>query len=352
MSESRAKKFVGKLDSPYQRVGVLLVGMAVAIALVFGINMIVQGFGGNEKKIADALINTLKEDRINGEFTLAQQAQTNTFDAKGTFSVDNLKKAELSTQINGKFQDDTLNIPLKVASDFEAGTTYVHVSNAENTAKTIASSAPSIEKDLTSIAQKINDKWVKLDQEKDATGNNCVVQLFEKVGQSEDGAKQFAKAYTSNRFIKVSDVEVKDSGREEYTVEYNQDEMAGFVRSIKQTDIFKSTDGCDETFDLLNSQATAQQPAQQQSEDSNNDTKIIVENGKIVEMVNVTSVENQVNTVRVALNFEKGDTVAMPTENIVKYEALQSELASLGKLFQQSQSSAAGQQGIQQTIPQ
>lgn len=352
MSESRAKKIVGKLDSPYQRIGVLLVGMAVAIALVFGINMIVQGFGGNEKKIADALISTLKEDRINGEFTLAQQAQTNTFDAKGTFSVDNLKKAELSAQINGKFQDDTLNIPLKVASDFESGVTYIHVSNAENTAKTISSSAPAIEKDLTSIAQKINDKWVKLDQGKDANGNNCVVQLFEKVGQSEDGAKQLAKAYTDNRFIKVSDVEVKDSGREEYTVEYNQEEMAGFVRSIKQTDIFKSTDGCDETFDLLNSQATAQQPVQQQSEDSNNDTKIIVENGKIVEMVNVTSVENQVNTVRVALNFEKGDAIAMPTENIIKYEALQSELASLGKLFQQSQSSAAGQQGIQQTIPQ
>ncbi|HCH34221.1 MAG: hypothetical protein UY35_C0005G0057 [Candidatus Saccharibacteria bacterium GW2011_GWC2_48_9] len=352
MSESRAKKIVGKLDSPYQRIGVLLVGMVVAIALVFGINMIVQGFGGNEKKIADALLQTLKEDRINGEFTLAQQAQANTFDAKGTFSVDNLKKAELSTQINGKFQDDTLNIPIKIASDFESGTTYVHVSNAESTATTIASSAPAIEKDLTSIAQKINDKWVKLDQGKDSGGNNCVVQLFEKIGQNEDGAKELAKAYAGNRFVKVSDVEVKDSGREEYTVEYKQEEMAGFVQSLKQTDIFKSVDGCDETFDLFNSQATAQQPAQPQAEGSNNDTKIIVEGGKIVEMVNVTSVENQVNTVRVALNFEKGEAVVMPTENIVKYEALQSELASLGKLFQQSQSSGTTQPGIQQTIPQ
>lgn len=349
MADSRPKSIKGKMDSPYQRMGVLLAGIVVAVGLIFGVNMFVQALGGNDKKLAEALLTTLQQERINGEFSLATQAQSNTFDAKGSFSVADMTRAEVDAEVNGQFGEETLRIPLKLRADFAKGVTYVRVANAQKVADSIASAAPSIESDLDSIAKKIDNNWLKMGEDTSAS-NTCTSRLFEKVAADENAAKEMAGVYAGNRFLNVSNVETKDSGREEYTVEIDDTAMSDFVTSIKQTDFFADTEGCDETFDLLGAEANAEASAAQaqagtQDEGVTTDTKVIVDDGKIVEFVTVSSLNNQVNTTRVSFDFEEGASIDMPTKDIVSYDAIQTELSSLGELFQEQQSSMLNAQG-------
>lgn len=344
MSESRAKKQAGKFESPYQRV-LILGGVIIAfIAAIFVFNLVARGLGGDEKRLVEAITTTLKQPRINGEFSLAQQAQTNTFDAKGTFSVDNFKQASLNGEINGSFQGETLNVPIQVHGDLEKNTTYIRVSNAQKVADTLGGSAPTIKGDLDSIATKINDKWLRM-KPSDNKANTCTVVLFDKIANNPATAVELASVYSGNRFLDVEGVEQKDGGMREYTVKYDNSAMQGFIKSLKTKDLFKSTKECDSTYDPLGTDAAAAQstPQSQQTKDeSTSTTKITVDSdNRITNFVSVSSIQNQVNTTRVSLGYKAGDKLVPPTQDIVEYASLQTELSSLGRIFQQQQQSAA-----------
>lgn len=350
MSESRAKKQAGKFESPYQRV-LLLAGVIIAfIAAIFVFNLVARGLGGDEKRLVEAITTTLKQPRINGEFSLAQQAQTNTFDAKGAFSVDKLKQASLSGELNGSFQGETLNVPVQVHGDLEKNTTYIRVSNAQKVADTIGGSAPTIKGDLDSIATKINDKWLQIKQS-DNKANTCTAALFDKIANDPATAGELTSAYAGNRFLTVEGVEQKDGGKQEYTVKYDNTAMQGFIKSLKTKDLFKSTKECDANYDPLGTEAAAAQStqkSQQATDDSQSTTKITVDSdNKITNFVSVSSVQNQVNTTRISLGYQPGDKLAPPTQDIVEYASLQTELSSLGRIFQQQQQSAANSQIVQ-----
>ena len=352
MSESRAKKPAGKFESPYQRV-LILIGVIIAvIAAIFIFNLVARGLGGDEKRLIEAITTTLKQPRINGEFSLAQQAQTNTFDAKGTFSVDNLKQAALKGEINGTFQGETLNIPIQLHGDLEKSTTYIRVSNAQKLSDAIGGSAPTIKDDLNSIASKINDKWLRMKQS-DNKANTCTTALFDKIANNPATAGELTSAYAGNRFLNVEGVEQKDGGKQEYTVKYDNKAMEGFVKSLKTKDLFKSTKECDTTYDPLGTEAAAAQSAkapqaEKAKDESTSTTKITVDSdNKITNFVSVSSLNNQVNTTRISLGYQPGDKLIPPTQDIVDYSSLQAELSSLGRIFQQQQQSAASSQIVQ-----
>lgn len=361
MSESRQKTKQGRFDSPYQRVGLLAVGIVVAVGLIFAINFIVSSLGGNERRLADAIFATLKEPRINGQLSLAQQAQTNTFDAKGTFSIDKLQKASLKGEVNGTFQGETLKIPVELFGNFTNNTTYVRVENAPKLANAIGGSAPTIKPDLDSIAAKINSKWLRISQA-DNKGNTCTTQLFKKIASDENVARDVTGIYAGNRFMTVAKMEDKGADTQEYTVDYNADAMGSFIKTLKTKDYFKAIKACEDSYDPLGTEAAAQQPQQaknQQTPEAKTTTKLTVKNGRLASLVAVSSLNNQINTTRLSFDYKPGQPLKAPTESIVDSSEIQSEMASLGRIVQQAQqqqqqqqqSSALGPQ-MQQQIPQ
>lgn len=354
MSESRAKQQQEQVDSPYRRVGILAIGIVAALALIFAFNFVARAFGGNEAKLMEAVVATLKEPRINGQFSLAQQAQTNTFSMKGSFVAQDLKKISLTGEVDGAYQGEQLNVPVKAYSDLGQGTTYINISNAPKVAETVGASAPTLKTDLTSLAGKIDNKWVKIQQGKN-TSNTCTSDLFAKISTDSGASKQVAGIFSGNRFLKVDGVEKKDDTTQVYTVNYDEDAMTSFIKSLKTTDFFKATKSCDSTYDPLGTEAaaaaktsaTAQQQTAQ-SQKSSVTTKMTAINGRITDITVVSSLNNQVNTTRVSLDFKSGEPLTAPTDNIIESSAVQEELTSLGKIFQeQQQQSAQSSQVVQ-----
>lgn len=350
MSESRTKTKKNQFDSPYARVGILFVGIIVVLSAVFLINLVARGLGGNEKKLMEAVIATLQEPRINGTLSLAQQAQTNTFDTKVTFSVDKLKRLSADGEVNGLYQNEKLNVPLKAFVDFDQNKTYVRISNGQKVAETIGASAPTLKSDLASIASKINDKWLLIEQGENKM-NSCTAELFEKIAHDEQIAKDVAGIFAGNRFLAVESMKEKSPTAQEYTVKFDEQAMSGFVRSLKSKDYFKSVKSCDTNYDPLGTEASAaaakqQSQATQQAAEPALTTKIIVENNRVKNLSIVSSLNQQVNTTQVALDFKPGAALTAPTQDIVNSTELKTEMASLGQIFQQQQSQQ-GSQAIQ-----
>lgn len=342
MSESRAKQQQEQADSPYRRVGILALCIIAALALIFAWTFVARAFGGNEAKLMEAVVNTLKQPRINGQFSLAQQAQTNTFSMKGSFVAQDLNKLSLTGELDGAYQGEQLKVPLKAYSDIKQGTTYVNISNAPQVAETIGASAPTLKPDLTSLAGKIDNKWVKIQQGKN-TANSCTSDLFSKISTDSDAAKQLANIFSGNRFLVVDGVEKKSDTTQIYKVKYNEDAMTGFIKSLKASSFFKATKSCDSVYDPLGTEAAATAKASSstqqaaQSQKSSITTKMTATNGRITDITVVSSLNNQVNTSRISLDFKSGQPLTAPTDNIIESSSIQQEMTSLGKIFQQQQ---------------
>ena len=345
MSESRTKKQLNtRLESPYQRIGILLLAILLVLGLIFVVNLVARGLGGNEAKLMQAVMMTLKEPRINGQLSLAQQAQANTFDMKGTFSIEKLKKISLDGEVNGAYQNEQLKIPVKAYMNLDQHVTFLNVANAAKVADVIGANAPTIKDDLSSLAHKVDGKWVRIQQQAN-TSNTCTSELFAKLSRDQDAAKQVAGIFANNRFLSVEGVVQKDDTTQEYTVRYDEEAMTGFIKSLKATEFFKSTKSCNDTFDPLGTEATSAakattpQASQKASQQAKVTTKMTVRDDRVRDIVVVSSLNNQVNTTRVSLDFKSGTPLAAPASDIVESAAIQQEISSLGKIFQQQQGS-------------
>lgn len=349
MSKKRQIVSVSKFDTPYQRMLILVVGLVVVIAAFFVVNTIVRGLGGNEKKLAEALVTTIRQPYINGQLSLAQQAQANTFDAKGTFQIENLKKISLEATMNGSLGEQTINLPVKLYGDLAQNTTYIHLEKSHELVNTLATSAPTIKSDLTAIADRIDGKWLRIKQNKNTSKvGTCTSELFAKLAEDQSAARELTNVYAGNRFIRVEGVK-KQGDKEEYTTRFDKKSFQGFMKSLKSKSFFTSIKSCDSSYDPLGveqSDTTATQSQQTQQQQTTNTTKITVSDGKIVSIVSVASLGNQVNTNRISLNFASGKSLSAPTDNIVEYDTLQPYMASLGRIAQQQQ--ASQQNALQQ----
>lgn len=350
---ARVKQTVGRFDSPYQRIALLVVGILVGIGVIFAINVVVQALNSKEKGLVEAIARTLKEPRINGDFSLSQQAQANTFDAKGTFAVDKLSTVSAKADVNASINNEKVTVPVEVYGDVPGATTYIKASNAVKVGEILSTNVPAIQSDVMSIANKIDGKWLRIaSQKKDDSTSKCTAALFEKIKNDPSATSALTSAYAGNRFLSVEDVQ-QDNNQQLYTAKYDPTKLGGFIKELKTKDFFKSIKDCSENYDPLGTEAAAAQTTSQQqtaAQQAQNvlTAKITVQDGKLLDISSVSSANNQVNTMKLTFNYKAGPAPVRPTENIVDYSQLQTELSSLGQMIQQAASTSTQSQQMTQ----
>lgn len=326
------------MDTPYRRIAILGISLVAAVSVLVGVSMIARGFGGDEKRLATAIVTTLKEPYINGQVSLAQQSQTGTIEVKGSFRSQNLTKVSLDAKLEGKIQDQSIDIPVKVFADLPDATTYVHANNLSTFVGAIGGNLPDIEPDLSAMAAKIDGKWLRI-QQKDSKTGACVAKLSEKLTDDSSVAKSFASIYQKNRFLQVDKVEKLDD-RHEYTVQLDNDKLKSFVQTLQKHEVYTSIAECKEV-DTAPVEATAPQT---QPKNQAITVKLTVKDDKIINLMSVTSVNGQASTSRIAFNFAKDKPLEAPKGDIVEHTELQSHMTSIARIMQE-QFQAAQQQG-------
>lgn len=343
MSESKAKanqNMVTK-DGPYRRIAILAVVCVAAVVLLFAINVLARGFGGNEKRLAEILSTSLSEPYIHAKFDVSRQAQTNSFAIKGDVHSVKLKDISADLTVTAAAQSQSLNIPVEVYADLEDDSTfYIKGSKLDTLADMIGQSTPQINADIVSISEKLETKWLMIPQA-DNSASSCVSSILEKVQSNPKTAQQIGKLYLKNRFIIVESIEEKGGGSEEYTIRYDNDALTGFTKDIKQEDFYKNTDACEEDLEVPG--ATGQTQQTQAIPESDSTTKLLVEDGKITSINSSTSYEGRVDTFSAAVDYKKGKQLSPPTQNIVEVDSIKSEITSVTRFIMQQQMAASGQ---------
>ncbi len=349
MSKKHASSVAAK-DTPYRRIVILVAGLAVAIGVFAGISMIARGIGGDEKKIADALVATLKEPYINGQVAFAQQSQTGTMEAKGSFQSENLAKVSLDAKLEGEMQNHKIDVPLQVFGDLKASSVYVHASNLTTLVDMAGANIPAIKADLSAMADKIDGKWLHIEQ-KDSRAGVCASKLADVVARDEGATKKIINIYKDNRFIEVEKVEDKSPARE-YTVHMNDEKLKSFIKALQRHEVYTSIKECKDAGTLFANEPESTQQTQSSSQAQEPEpatVKLTVQDGKIVNLASSSTLNSQMSTSRISLNFAKNKPLQNPQGEVVEYTELQSNMSSLGRIMQEQLQAAQQQSATQQS---
>lgn len=326
-------------DTPYRRIVLLAVGLVVVILAFFMLNLIARGFGGDEKKLATALFNTLKEPYINGQISLAQKSQTNTFDVNGSFHTEKLSKIALDAVVKGELQNQRVELPVKFYSDSNKDTMYVQLSGMQSMVDMISTVAPILKPDFAAISEKIDGKWLQLQQKKDNSATTCGGKMLAKLTDDKSVTSSLVKIYSKSRFLKVEKVEAAANGARDYTVSVDSDSVQSFIKEVTAIKAFTSIEECKDVLKTVNSAENSQTQTQEQTAGAEKKpvaTQVVtVKDDKIVGLASTDMANNQVNTNKVSLSFDKGAPLHAPTEGIVEYKEIESNIVSLGGIFRQ-----------------
>ena len=337
MSESKVNKRTDMRDSPYRRIAVLFGVILIGVLVLFGVNVLARGFGGNEQRLAQAFAKSLEQPYINASFDLSRQAQTNSFSVKGELHSVELQDISANLTVSAAAQSQSLKLPVEVyAALGDDSKIYVKGSELETLADLLGSATPEINADIASISKKLDNKWLMIPQS-DTSASSCVSSLAEKLQSDEAAARKIGKLYLQNRFIVVDGVEEKNANVQEYTVRYQHNELRGFVDDLKKQDFYTSIDACTDDLQVPGSEA------QSETTDPESVTKVLVEDGKVTSLNASTSYEGRVDTFSVSVNYKKGEKLTPPTQDVVKIDSIRAEITSVARFIMQQQMAASNQ---------
>ncbi len=330
-------------DGPYRRVGILVLISVIIIAVFLGISVIARGFGGNEKRLAEAFITTLQEPYINGSFGMSNQTQVNKFELEGKLQYTNGEAAALESEISlSEEGGEDIQVPVDVRVNLQdTPEYYIKASALEEVARPFGEMMPAINADLISIADKIDSRWLRYAPEGDET-QGCAMSIFEAMQDNEDAVKELTRAYMSHRFINVNSVDKKSNSTQVYKVAVDNDTLTKFTKKLYQTDFVGDIDACQDAVKEAEL-PTPSQPQQQPTPEQTAKTSITVRDGLIVSMSASNAAQQSAGSFSIALDFDEND-ITMPSEDIVESSTIQHEMKSITEYILEQQQQATQQQ--------
>lgn len=340
-----------------KRIATVAGALVLLIGAIFLINIIMRGTGENERRIAEAVIASLEQKNIAGEFDISQQAQVQSMSATGAFKVQkhNLYGGEGVVKIGGE-DGKTTEVPLEAIGSIKDSQIFVKVGNTEKIVGLMGSQTGEMKPMIDSIAKKINERWLHIPQ-KDDEASDCTTRLLTTLSTDKSAQKEATDAYIANRFIEVKDVK-QEGDNTVYTVITDQKALKGFFTSIKSKSFFKKQPLCSASYDPMGLE-TAQSPQQQQPQQPQAQApkntpptpfRIAVnKDGLLASLSSQQRAQDGVSTAQVKFSYQAVDPIALPTENIVEFDTISGEVQQIAGAFAQQQQQAAGRQQMPMT---
>lgn len=336
-------------DGPYRRVGILVLISVVIIVLLFGINAIAKGLGGDERRLAEAVIATMQKPYINGSLDLSHQAQMSAVSIQSDIKFANGKALQADSTIKlGEDAGEKVEIPLNIRADFSKPSAYyINASSLDKIAKPLGSTIPELNADLLSVADKIDGKWLKYEPAQGAS-DGCTFEIMRKIQSDEAAVKEVTRTYMSHRFIDVSSVDKKNKTTQVYKVELDSQELTNFSNGLYEAKFVKKIAACKDAVaqaKAATAQASQQKQPKNKSAPQNPTATITVKDKLVVDVTSSQAAQSGASTVSLALDFGK-NSITMPSENIIDADAVKHEAEAIGKFIIEQQ--ASQQQNQQQ----
>lgn len=326
MSKKPTVQWMTAKDNPLVRLGVVLAALLLIGGLVWALNFIAHGAGANERKLMTALMGSLKEKNISGAAEVRQSLQGNAITVDANFGVKDLKYYDVNAKISGSLQGAPLDLPINIVGQDDA--IYAKVINTNTFVESLVGSAETYREQLKPLANKIDNKWIRIAQTKNDT-NECTAALFNKLSNDKKAMDEATAAYMGHQFLTVGGKKINSDGSTVLTVLPKYDKAEGFIQAIKSKDFFKQTKQCKDDYAPLGQ--TAPNPQTQNQPNTQNRAPAFAINVTINKNDRITKIESNETTItsKIEIVYDKPVTIKKPEGDMIDADELQQEAAPL-----------------------
>lgn len=245
----------------------LVIGGIIAGALVLfgGISAVAytQWYQNDDKVVHDAILHAVqakamattgtvvyedKDTKVTVELDGKGNDTAGEFNVKADISINNTDmKHDLTVNGSGRMVNDTLYVKLGGIKTFVA-----------DMGRESATDVPSY---LTTIVEKIDDKWISIkpsdytDVDEQLAGQQeCFMNLSKKIESDAGMRKEVTKLYRDNQIVTVEESlgskNVNGTGSLGYIIAFDTDATATFVKDLKDTALGKELRECNDEIDF------------------------------------------------------------------------------------------------------
>lgn len=340
------------LNTGRGRVSLIIVIAVILLLAAVLPSMLTFGVTDKERNLAAALVDLsqAKNKTITGDASLQLGGVNATVDLNLSASSIQQSRGELG--VKATIGADTFEIPVEFVYDQDEKEQYYKLSNLDGLLDAALNPDAPVSSQIKNLAKKLDGNWLKLSAEnlkgltdgspvaESTVGTDqCTPQLLSKIQTHPAAKESIAEVLASDSLFAIEDISKVDDGSQ-YTITVQSDEVDKAIKTLKQTELFKAADKCDQDYDPFKSQAQAEvaqatpQPANQAANKPVVELKIVVnKQNQIAALTYSSKSTTQVITANIKIASDKKVAVASPKSDVVDYSSVAGQVKSIFKIL-------------------
>lgn len=325
------------IDGRAQRVIFLLAGVVILAGAFYLGSVIARGSGRDEQRIIESVFATLSKKYITADITTAQVGPQATVSINGKASLVDMNRLSLAGSIETKGVS-AVKTDMDIRGLLAKGDMYVKTSGLGSAATALLAAIPEAKLHADEAISKIQGRWLAIPRgdDTDATSTmTCIANMFHAVQRDEAAKKQLANIYKKHRFIFVKHAEKKDKITT-YAVRFDARILESFIRALQSSDLYTSHAACKKQ---ATRQITTQQNQQSTAAQSESFTvRFSITDANELQSVSIASAKEHESALHITakLSYQPVMPQPIPTEDIVPFSAISSDLSQVTGIFRQA----------------
>lgn len=320
-----------------QRVIFLLAGVAVLAGAFYLGSVIARGSGRDEQRIIESVFATLSKKYITADITTTQVGPQATVSVNGKASLVDMNRLSLAGSIEMKGAS-AIKTDMDVRGLLAKGDMYIKANGLGSVATSLLAAIPEAKLHADEAISKIQGKWLAIPRGDDtdaASTMTCIANMFRAVQRDEVAKKQLANIYKKHRFMFVKHTE-KKSETTIYAVRFDARILESFIRALQSSDLYTSHAACKKQ---AVQQTTARQNQQSTTAQSEAFTiRFAITDANELQSVSIASAKEHESALHITakLSYQPAMPEPIPTEDIVPFSAIASDLSQVTGIFRQA----------------
>lgn len=318
--------------------------MVAAVGVFYLGKAIARGAGGDEQRIIESVLSALAEKHTTAKITTSQAGGVAPFNLNGEISLVDMDKLNVTAAFNAQALDGR---PVKADVDIRGsftGDMYAKMNGLGIVSTALLGQVPEAKLYADQAISKIQGKWLVMarDGKVSTSPFTCAAGLFKSVQSDEAAKRQLADLYKKHRFIFVKNVD-KKAEETAYSVQLDERIFRDFLKDIQQSDAYKKQKDCQQAGGVTEQPEAAAPTQIDQAPESVTTTFTVANNGKL-KSVAISSSAGSGGTathITAVISHDKVVPRPIPSEDLVPYTEIASDLEQISGVFQRAAQSQA-----------
>lgn len=241
--------------------GMIAIIIAAAVVVLGGGSALAYNFyyQNSQKVVTDGIVNMMraKTAEFTASLTMKSESASAMNVAVEMSGAGSGIAGKVDAKISAKMGGQTYNVTAAGVFD-DKGDIYFKVGDIKKVVDEFSAMMPVGSEDaINAIVAKIDNKWIKIDaddmkdvSEEASKTQTCMTDAINKFKDDKAATKQVGDLYRANQFIVIDEKLGSKDGSLGYVLSSDEAAAKAFALSLKDTDIYKDLNKCDDSFKI------------------------------------------------------------------------------------------------------